>query len=194
MEDEFLTYATAKVMVSNITLEETKNIAVELKIIEGVSTVTFENNDDHFYSASALFEITFEGEVSDKVSIKAMEEIKDMLSQYDLYINTEVSSSIADILDEEMGLVMIVSILIVVSLLLFTSKAYLEVPVLLITFGAAALLNVGTNFLLGEIPFISDSVAIILQLALAINYAIIYHIAIRKNVLFKNQGRRLYLL
>ncbi len=49
----------------------------------------------------------------------------------------------------------------------------MEIPILLVTFGVAALLNVGSNFLLGEISFISDSIAIILQLALAIDYAII---------------------
>ena len=41
------------------------------------------------------------------------------------------------------------------------------------TFGAAALLNMGTNFLCGTISFISNSVTVILQLALAIDYAII---------------------
>lgn len=44
---------------------------------------------------------------------------------------------------------------------------------LLLTFVAAALLNKGTNYLLGEISFISDSIAVVLQLALAIDYAII---------------------
>ena len=44
---------------------------------------------------------------------------------------------------------------------------------LLLTFGAAAVLNMGTNFLCGTISFISNSVTVILQLALAIDYAII---------------------
>ncbi len=34
-------------------------------------------------------------------------------------------------------------------------------------------LNMGTNYLLGEISFITKSVAVVLQLALAIDYAII---------------------
>lgn len=37
----------------------------------------------------------------------------------------------------------------------------------------AALLNMGTNFLCGKISFISNSVTVVLQLALAIDYAII---------------------
>lgn len=173
MEKEFLTYGTAKVMVSNITLEEAERIALDLKNIEGVSTVSFENDEDYFRSASALYEITFSGEVADEESLMAIKTIRETLSDYDLYIDTEVGSSIADILDEEMKLVILVSIGIIVSVLFFTSKTYFEIPILLATFGVAALLNVGTNFLLGEISFISDSIAIILQLALAIDYAII---------------------
>lgn len=173
MDEEFITYASGKVMVSNITLEEAEEIASKLEGIEGVSGVVFENDRDHFHAASALYEITFEGEVADKISLDAMNTIKEILSKYDVYISSEVGSSIADILDEEMTLVMAVAVLIIVSVLLFTSKTYLEIPVLLVTFGVAALLNVGTNFILGEISFISDSIAIILQLALAIDYAII---------------------
>ena len=41
------------------------------------------------------------------------------------------------------------------------------------TFATAAILNKGTNFLFGEISFVSNSIAVVLQLALAIDYAII---------------------
>ena len=49
----------------------------------------------------------------------------------------------------------------------------MDVAVFLIVFIVAAVLNMGTNYLLGTISFISNSVAIVLQLALAIDYAII---------------------
>ena len=173
MEEEFITYGTAKVMVSNITLEEADKIKLQIENTKGVSGVIFDNDREHFYKASALYEITFQGEALDQVSQEAMSSIKENLSKYDLYISSEVGSSVADLLEDEMKIVMAVAILIIVSVLLFTSKTYLEIPILLITFGVAALLNVGTNFMLGEISFISDSIAIILQLALAIDYAII---------------------
>ena len=47
-------------------------------------------------------------------------------------------------------------------------------PVLILTFGAGAILAAGTNFLLGTISFVSDSVTIVLQLALSIDYAVIF--------------------
>ena len=73
-----------------------------------------------------------------------------------------------------MGVILvIVAAVIIVLVLLLTSQSYAEIPVLLLTFGAAALLNMGTNFFFGEISFVSNSVTVVLQLALAIDYAII---------------------
>ena len=63
---------------------------------------------------------------------------------------------------------------VIVVVLLFTSKSYMEVPVYLIVFAAAAVLNMGTNFIFGTISFITNSIAVVLQLALAIDYAIIF--------------------
>ena len=63
--------------------------------------------------------------------------------------------------------------IVVVSVLVLTSQTYAEVPVLLLTFIAAAVLNMGSNFLLGTISFVSNSVTIVLQLALSVDYAII---------------------
>ena len=63
---------------------------------------------------------------------------------------------------------------VIMAVLLFTSRSYFEVVIFLIVFSVAALLNMGTNFWLGEISSITNSIAVILQLALAIDYAIIF--------------------
>ena len=76
-------------------------------------------------------------------------------------------------LANEMGIILAVAAVIIVLVLLLTSRSYAEIPVLLLTFVAAAVLNLGTNFIFGEISFVSNSVTVVLQLALAIDYAII---------------------
>ena len=65
-----------------------------------------------------------------------------------------------------MQTVVAIVLVMIIAVLLFTSKTYMEVPVMLMTFGMAALLNMGTNFLPGEISFVSNSIAVVLQLAL----------------------------
>ena len=62
---------------------------------------------------------------------------------------------------------------IVVAVLLLTSQTYAEVPVLLLTFVSAMILNQGSQFLMGKISFVSNSVTSILQLALSLDYAVI---------------------
>ena len=73
-----------------------------------------------------------------------------------------------------MNVISVIVVIVVVSVLLLTSQAYAEVPVLLITFGSAAIVQMGTNFLFGTISFVSDSVTIVLQLALSVDYAVIF--------------------
>ncbi len=180
MEKEFTTFATARVMVSNVTYEQAQQIASQLRLIDGISSVDFgdENNAEdraeHFKNSSALFSVTFDGEVSDQISLDAMAQLKSVLSGYDSYISSEVGEDISVTLADEMKIILIIAAVIIVGVLLLTSRTYGEVPVLLLTFIAAAILNMGTNFLLGEISFVSNSIAVVLQLALAIDYAIIF--------------------
>ncbi len=173
MDKEFTTLGTAKIMITNITYHHAEKLAEELGKIEGVSSVEFNDSKDHYQSASALFDITFEGETADEISQNAMIEIKEVLSGYDLYISSEVGRSMADFLAEEMGVVLLIAFVIILSVLIFTSKTYMEIPVLLITFGVAAILNMGTNYWFKEISFVTNAIAVVLQLALAIDYAII---------------------
>ena len=173
MDEEFTTFATARVMVNNITYDQALTLSEDLEKIEGISEVEFDETEDHYRGAAALFDVTFDGEVDDDISLTALNELKEELAPYDLYVSTEVGNNRSDLLAEEMKMIMVVAAVIIVSVLLLTSKTYMEIPVLLLTFIAAAVLNMGTNFFFGEISFISNSVTVVLQLALAIDYAII---------------------
>lgn len=173
MDEEFVTFGSAEVMVDNLTIQQAEKISNELTKIQGVKSVEFDESKDHFNNASALFSVTFDGESDDEISIQAMNEIKAMLVDEDVYIVSEVGSSQSDEIASEMNVVMIIAVVIIIAVLLFTSHTYMEIPVLLITFAAAAILNMGTNFIFGEISFVSNSIAVVLQLALALDYAII---------------------
>ncbi len=179
MEEQFVTFGTARVMVSNISYEQALELADELEAIEGVSMVDFGDEDDaedrrdHYRESAALYDVTFEGEEDDSVTLAAMEELKTALSGYDVSISSEVGESQSETLAAEMQVIMGIAAVIIVLVLLLTSKTYGEIPVLLLTFLAAMLLNMGTNFIFGEISFVSNSISPVLQLALAIDYAII---------------------
>jgi len=173
MNENFVPFATAQVMVSNVTYETAEEIYDTILAIDGVDMVVFDDSIEHYTNASALYDVSFAGGNFDEVTLQALSQMEDKLSVYDLYVYTTAGQDMDAMLQEEMTTILIVAVIIIILVLTLTSRAYMEVPVLLITFGAAALLNMGTNFLCGKISFISDSVAVVLQLALAIDYAII---------------------
>ncbi len=173
MNQNFQTFGMAQVMVSNITFAKAQEIAENISAVEGVTMVTFDNTDEHYKDASALFDVTFSGGNFDEDSIQALDQIRQDLSEYDLSVYSLVGFDENALLQEEMTTILVVAVIIIIVALVLTSRSYMEVPVLLLTFGAAALMNMGSNFMLGKISFISDSVAVVLQLALAIDYAII---------------------
>lgn len=173
MNDNFTTFGTARIMISNITYAKAEALVDQIEAVDGVDSVEFDGTTDHYKDASALYTVTFDGEDMDDISIHALHQIEDMLSDYDLYVDTSVGVDSSADLAAEMGSILAIAAIIIVLVLTLTSRSYAEVPVLVLTFGAAALLNKGTNFVFGTISFISNSVTVILQLALAIDYAII---------------------
>lgn len=173
MNDNFTTFGTARIMISNITYAKAEALVDQIEAVDGVDSVEFDGTTDHYKDASALYTVTFDGEEMDDISIHALHQIEDMLSNYDLYVDTSVGVDSSADLAAEMGSILAIAAIIIVLVLTLTSRSYAEVPVLVLTFGAAALLNKGTNFVFGTISFISNSVTVILQLALAIDYAII---------------------
>lgn len=176
MDEQFVTYGNARIMVSNITWSDADALVTNLEQIKGVKEVAFDNSEDHYRGTDALFEVTFDGTEDDEISKNAKKEVTELLAGYDTYVSSPVGSEQEqmDALSKDMNLILVLAVIIIVGVLLLSTKAYMEIPVLLITFGVAALLNKGTNFWLGTISSVTDSIAVVLQLALAIDYAIIF--------------------
>ena len=173
MNENFAAFGTARVMINNVTYETAQGLADEIANIEGVQMVTFDDTLSHYKDAAALIDVNFLGGNLDEGAVAAMDEIRARLAGFDVHVDTLVGYDENAMLLEEMTGILIVGVVIIVTVLILTSRAYAEVLVLLMTFGVAAILNVGTNFLCGTISFISNSIAVVLQLALAIDYAII---------------------
>ena len=174
MDEEFITLGSANVMVSNVTYQTALDLSKKLERIEGVSEVVFDSTEEHYKNSSALFTISFDGEETDPATVEAMNEVLSALDGYDVYSSTQIGRDESATLQKEMTVILAIAAVVIVVVLLFTSKSYMEVPVYLIVFVVAAVLNMGTNFIFGTISFITNSIAVVLQLALAIDYAIIF--------------------
>ena len=174
MDGEFTTYGTAEVMVANIAYEEAERMLDDLKEIKGVQSIDFDDTTDHYNNASALYSITFNYDETDDACLESLDKVKEYLSGQDIYVKTDLGNTQAETIEREINMIMVYVAIVIVAVLLFTSETYGEIPVLILTFGVGMIVNQGTNYLLGKISFVSNSVTSILQLALSIDYAIIF--------------------
>lgn len=185
MDNEFITMGSGKILIANITYDKALALSKELQEIRGVSKVKFYDADDednayddeeigdYYKDSAALFTFSMEEPEENELSQEAMVQIREKVADYDSYIYTTVDKDDSKSLKADMKVILVIVVIIIAGVLLFTSTTYMEILIFMLTFGMAALLNMGTNFWFKDISFITNAVGVVLQLALAIDYAII---------------------
>lgn len=174
MDKEFETFGAATFVVKGVTDVEANALADEIKKIDGVAMFSFSPDSD-YKDGNAKFSVSYDGAKTDVRAKAAYAETVKILntSGYKFTVPKPLDNNYADTLASEMIVIIAISAAVILLVLLFTSKSFAEVLAFPIVFVVAAVLNMGTNFWLGKISFVSNTVCIILQLALAIDYAII---------------------
>ena len=114
MDEQFVTYGTAKVMISNISYEHALELQEEIEAVEGVTSAELDHTEDHYHDSSALFDVTFDGTATDDISLQAMNRMKELLADYDVYYDTEVGSDSAADLAAEMQVIVVIAAVIIV--------------------------------------------------------------------------------
>lgn len=174
MEGEFITYHTARVMLENISYEDAQAQADEIAALEGIKSVAFDDSEEHYKSRCAEFDITFcgvSGEEECEKGVTALEE--KYADNENATIFEQSEDELMEYIMDEVVVIGAAGAAVVLVALLFTSTSYAEVLVYALTFGAAALINMGTNFVFDSVYVVSNAVTVIMQLALAIDYAVI---------------------
>ena len=176
MNEEFATYGSATVMVKNVDRDTAEKLAADISKIDGISGFSFDaESASNYKDGNALYSMFFAGGSGDEKAVAAYNALVALLdgSGCEYVVPTPLVNSYADTLASEMVIILIIAAVVIAAVLLFTSKSFAEVLAFPIVFVVAAILNMGTNYWLGKISFVSNTVCIILQLALAIDYAII---------------------
>jgi len=175
LKKEFDDKGMAYVMVKDVTPEKAGEIKTRLEKVDGVATVTYVESMN-YKNNSALYTVTLKDYDSTAGAFDAVKGIIDALSDEKAYLSGQSAFSYYTKLETEqsimkLGIAIVVIILLV---MLFTSKTYFELIVLILVFGAAMAINMGTNFLfVNGISYIANLVALVLQLALSLDYSII---------------------
>lgn len=169
MEEEYGSLNIVKLMINDISLEEANQYVSKLENIENVDSVLFDGGNNSYKNEKALYTIELD-DVSDKQLNQVKEDIESIVSEENYNIYSESFDDPTDGID----LALLLAIVVIVTILLITSKTYFEPVIAFIIFLISIVLNMGSNFIFGEISYITKAIAVILQLALSIDYVIIF--------------------
>ena len=172
MEKEFPTEGesyTIRVMFKGLGSEKKAEVKDGLAAIENVDSVTYDRDSSDYNSGEYTLYILNTKYGYDTEEETAVEkQVKEKFSGYEVTVKNDDTSAPDIPLS-----VYLAAFGIILVVLLVSCGSYFEPVLFLITIGIAVVLNLGTNFFLGEISDVSFGIVAVLQLALSMDYSII---------------------
>ena len=118
-------------------------------------------------------DITFDEGDTDKKTSQAIDEMKAITGDKGYYVGMAVQNkSLTENVESEMNLILSVAVIMIFVVLCISTSAWSEPFLFLIVMGVAILLNRGTNIFIGTVSFLTNNVAMVLQLATSMDYSI----------------------
>lgn len=160
---------TVRVMFRGLTGEEKREIKEKLTAISNVESVEYEPDSEDYNTEDFTLYVLNTKYGYDTAEEKAIEnQVRKDYSDFDITLKNDDTSAPDIPLS-----VYLAAFGIILVVLLISCGSYFEPVLFLITIGIAVVLNLGTNFFLGEISDVSFGIAAVLQLALSMDYSII---------------------
>jgi len=186
MEDEFEgNMQNARVMIEDVSIQEALVFKENLSAINGVTDVNWlddaidakmpiemadEDTVESYYKDDAAL---FTFAIQEEEEVRITDEIYALIGEDNAMDGEAVDTAVSQKMtgSETMTAALILIPIIIIILVLSTSS-WMEPVFFLTAIGISVLINLGTNVFIGEISFITQSVAPILQLAVSLDYAI----------------------
>jgi len=186
MEEEFTEdVGDTRVMVEDVSIQEALAIKEDIEAIDGVTSVMWLDDvidiqtpiemadqdtvESYYKDKHALFTI----DVEEGTEAEATEAIYDIIGEENAVAGEAVDTAAAqEATGKETFNAAAILIPIVIIILVLSTRAWIEPVFFLTAIGVSVVINLGTNIFIGEISFISQAVAPILQLAVSLDYAI----------------------
>src|SRR5699024_3509560 len=186
MEEEFGgDVANTRVMIQDVSIQEALKFKKDIEEIDGVSDVTWLDDvidiktpiemadidtvETYYKDDNALF--TFH--VEEGKEVEATDTIYEVIGKDNAMAGDALNTAISQkATGQETFNAAAILIPIIILILLLSTRSWIEPVFFLTAIGISILINLGTNIFIGEISFISQAVAPILQLAVSLDYAI----------------------
>ncbi len=191
LDEDFNEASMGIVVLKDVDWDEAKNLENSISEIEAVKTVLWmgalsdspiplsmfpEGVSSMLYSAdgsSTLMMVQFNTPGSSAPTLDAIDRISDMLPEGCLISGTAAMTyDMKVMLMEQTPLYAGIAIVLALIALGLTMESFMLPIVMLMALGISIIYNMGTNFMFGEISFITQAIAAILQLGVTMDYSI----------------------
>ena len=137
--------------------------------------------------------VTFSGKISEDKTMVAVNEIRNICDGY-AKVGGMTSALIdtKELSDSEVAIYVLIAVILCLIILQLALDSYFTPFLLLINIGFAVIYNMGSNYFLGEISYITKAISAVLQLGVTMDFAIfLYHSYIEeKNILIGNKNNK----
>lgn len=188
-QQEFGESSAIRVAVPKIAIPEAASLKERLRQIPGVKRILWLDDvvdvhvpvsamdtdtlNAYYKSGTALYQVELWGDEYSASAGKAIEEIRKAAGDLAMLDGAAVTSlALRETARKQIAGITLLVIPILFLILLICTTSWFEPVLFIVTIGISAVLNLGTNVFWGEVSFITEMVATILQFAISMDYAI----------------------
>ena len=189
MVDEFGTGAFAMCVIDGMPMKEVQKMADEFKQIDHVKDVLWygevmdisvptqllpDNLRKKFFDGEAqLMVVFYDGTTSSDESMGALTEMR-RIADKRCFIGgmTGIVTDIKDLCMQELPVYVVIAAILSFIILLLATESYIVPIFFLLGIGISILYNLGSNFFLGSISYVTQALTAVLQLAVTTDYSI----------------------
>lgn len=189
MVDEFGMGAFSMVIVEDMSMKDAARLEKKIEAIDHVTDVLWYDDaldisvptemmpkklQEAFFNGDATMMIAlFDDTTSSDDTMGAISEIRKVAGKSAFAAGMSgVVTDIKDLALAEMPIYVIIASCLSLVVLLITMESLVTPIIFLITIGMSVIYNLGSNFMLGEISYITQALAAVLQLAVTMDYSI----------------------
>ena len=159
--------STIWVMIDDLDNNKKLDVYNKLKEIKNIYTISYDNESDTYNKDNHTLYVLTSKYNSNSDEIKNIKkELDNLKEEYKLVYELD-----SDITNVPISIIIFAFSILLIILLIMCSS-WIEPVLFIITIGIAIIINLGTNYLLGEVSYTTYSIASILQLVLTMDYSI----------------------
>lgn len=193
LEEPFHMAATSMLIVDDMPAGYTNDLLNEIKKVPGVSNALWLSNlvgvqipvdmiparfrDVFFSGEGTMMVIQYEHAGASDETMEAISQIRRLCNEKCFLAGfSVVVKDTRDIMDRELPIFIGLAVLLAMAAMALTLESWALPFIFIASIGLAVIYNFGTNFFLGDISYITQAIAAVLQLGVTVDYSIfLYH-------------------